>query len=194
MRNIGYARVSTEDQHLDLQLTALKEAKCELLYADHGVSGKNASRPGLDKALARLKPGDTLVVWRLDRLGRSLGHLVKLIEKLSVKRVHFRSLTEAIDTTTPGGMLVFHLMASMAQFERTLISERTKAGIAAARARGVQHGRSPALTAQQQDTAIRLLENHSFEEVGSIFNVSDQTIRRLAKKIPGARENTDRSA
>ncbi|GAB2875562.1 recombinase family protein [Paraburkholderia jirisanensis] len=181
MRKIGYARVSTEDQHLDLQLTALREAQCTLLFEDHGVSGASARRPGLERALARLKSGDTLVVWRLDRLGRSISHLVNLIERLSKRQIHFKSLTESIDTGTSGGMLVFHLMASLAQFERALISERTKAGLMAARARGASLGRAPRLSAEQRAQALELLRFQTYEEVGAAFNVSERTIRRLVE-------------
>ncbi len=183
MRRVGYARVSTGDQHLDLQISALKAADCRLLFEDHGVSGANFSRPGLDKALARLKHGDTLVVWRLDRLGRSISHLVNLIDRLSKRHIHFKSLTESIDTSTSGGMLVFHLMASLAQFERALISERTKAGLAAARARGAQLGRSPRLSPAQCDEALLLLKDYSLEQVAVKFDVSERTIRRLRKRV-----------
>jgi DNA invertase Pin-like site-specific DNA recombinase len=122
---IGYARVSTDDQNLELQLAALKGIGCDRIFQDAGVSGKVAKRPGLGKALAALKRGDTLVVWRLDRLGRSLSHLIETIGMLEKRSVHFRSLTETIDTSSSGGRLVFHLMGAMAEFEHALISERT---------------------------------------------------------------------
>ncbi|TBV76401.1 recombinase family protein [Pseudoxanthomonas winnipegensis] len=141
---IGYVRVSTEDQNLDLQIQALQRLGCARIYQDRGVSGATRSRPGLDKLMARLKPGDTLAVWRLDRLGRSLPHLVQMLEALGDRGVAFHSLTENIDTSTSGGRLVFHFMAALAEFERTLISERTRAGLASARLAGVlprNHGR-----------------------------------------------------
>lgn len=121
---IGYARVSTDEQNLELQLDALKRAGCRKIYQDAGVSGTVALRPGLEKAFAALRTGDTLVVWRLDRLGRSLGHLIQTIGQLEKRSVHFRSLTETIDTSSSGGRLVFHLMGAMAEFEHALISEQ----------------------------------------------------------------------
>jgi DNA invertase Pin-like site-specific DNA recombinase len=142
---IGYARVSTSDQDLSLQLDALREAGCrdEQVYLDR-VSGARAARPGLQACLETLAPGDTLVVWRLDRLGRSMAHLVTLIEELLQRQVRFRSLCDgAIDTTTASGELVFNIFSALAQFERRLTQERTRAGLAAARARGRRGGRKP---------------------------------------------------
>ncbi|TDY16898.1 DNA invertase Pin-like site-specific DNA recombinase [Paraburkholderia sp. BL6665CI2N2] len=182
MKKIGYARVSTEDQHLDLQISALKAAECGILFEDHGVSGASFSRPGLEKALSRLKAGDTLVVWRLDRLGRSISHLVNLINRLSKRRIHFKSLTESIDTSTSGGRLVFHLMASLAEFERSLISERTKAGMDAARVRGSRIGRKPSLTAAECAHALALLECESIDAVAARFKVHPRTLYRLRAK------------
>lgn len=138
---VGYARVSTEEQNLDLQVDALTRAGCERIFQDRGVSGALASRPALDKAIERLQPGDTLVTWKLDRLGRSLSHLIHVVTSLEGKGVAFRSLSEAIDTGTASGRLLFHVMGALAEFERSLISERTKAGMAAARARGKVLGR-----------------------------------------------------
>ena len=142
---IGYARVSTGDQDPQLQLDALKKTGCDEadIYTDK-ASGARASRPGLDACLAALEPGDTLVVWRLDRLGRSMPHLVSLVEELLGKGIGFRSLLDgAIDTTTASGELMFNIFSSLAQFERRLIQERTQAGLAAARARGRLGGRKP---------------------------------------------------
>lgn len=144
-RLIGYARVSTSDQDLSLQLDALREAGCrdEQVYLDR-VSGARAARPGLQACLETLAPGDTLVVWRLDRLGRSMAHLVTLIEELLQRQVRFRSLCDGtIDTTTASGELVFNIFSALAQFERRLTQERTRAGLAAARARGRRGGRKP---------------------------------------------------
>ena len=142
-RLIGYARVSTSDQDLQLQLDALNGAGCVDIFRDK-ASGARASRPGLDKCIEALKPGDTLVVWRLDRLGRSMPHLVSLVEELLGKDIGFRSLQDgAIDTTTASGELMFNIFSSLAQFERRLIQERTHAGLAAARARGRLGGRKP---------------------------------------------------
>ncbi|MFD1792699.1 recombinase family protein [Ochrobactrum teleogrylli] len=140
-KRIGYARVSTDEQKVDLQLNALKQAGCEQVFIDEGVSGAIAERAGLQKAMASLRPGDTLVVWRLDRLGRSLINLVALMSELGKRGIEFHSLTENIDTSSAGGRLVFHMMAALAEFERSLISERTKAGMEAAKLRGKHVGR-----------------------------------------------------
>src|SRR5215203_3025945 len=142
---IGYARVSTHDQTLDLQLDALKAAGCERLFKDI-VSGKSTQRPRLDEALLQLRAGDTLVVWRLDRLGRSLPHLIATITSLESQGIGFKSLTENIDTTTSGGKLIFHIFGGLAEFERNLIRERTLAGLESARARGRKGGK-PKLSA-----------------------------------------------
>src|ERR671929_2209816 len=123
---IGYARVSTLDQNLDLQIDALRSAGCEDIFTDH-ISGTKARRPGLEQALSHLRPGDTLVVWRLDRLGRSLRHLIDTVTDLQEKGIGFKSLTESIDTTTSGGKLVFHIFGALAEFEREIIRERTHA-------------------------------------------------------------------
>jgi len=141
MARIGYARVSTEDQNLDLQRIALESDGCDCIITDQGISGARSDRPGLKDVLAIARSGDTIVVWRLDRLGRSLSHLVQLIADLRSNGIHLASLNEAIDTGTPTGMFVFHMIAALAEFERALISERTRAGMAAARVRGVKLGR-----------------------------------------------------
>ncbi len=138
--NIGYARVSTGEQTLDLQKDALSAAGCESIHTDV-ISGTKESRPGLDTALSYIRKGDTLVVWRLDRLGRSLKHLIQVVTELQERGVGFRSLTEQIDTTTSGGKLIFHVFGALAEFERDLIQERTNAGLRAARARGRLGGR-----------------------------------------------------
>lgn len=142
---IGYARVSTPDQKLSLQHDALERAGCERVFDDQ-ASGARTDRPGLAAALAYLRAGDTLVVWKLDRLGRSMSHLIEKIGELAARGIGFRSLTENIDTTTPGGMLVFNIFGSLAQFERDLIRERTQAGLRAARERGSKGGRRPVVT------------------------------------------------
>ncbi|KAB2715324.1 recombinase family protein [Brucella intermedia] len=138
---IGYARVSTDIQRMDLQMDALKHAGCDYVFADHGISGASTDRPGLRQAMDMLQSGDTLVVWRLDRLGRSLVHLVEQVSALARDGIEFRSLTENIDTGSSGGKLLFHVVAALAEFERSLISERTKAGMAAAKLRGKHVGR-----------------------------------------------------
>ena len=138
---VGYMRESTIEQNLDLQSDGLKQAGCKKIFRDEGVSGASTNRKGLEEALGVLKPGDVLIVWKLDRLGRSLQHLITIIDKLRANRVGFRSLSENIDTTTAGGKFIFHVFCSLAEFERGLIRERTRAGLAAARKRGKRLGR-----------------------------------------------------
>jgi DNA invertase Pin-like site-specific DNA recombinase len=155
---IGYARVSTDEQNLDLQQDALKRAGCDRIFQDHGVSGMACQRPGLDEALASLKPGDILVVWKLDRLGRSLAHLIELIQKLRLRDCGFQSISEGMDTSTPAGWMLFQVIGSLAEFERALIVERTKAGLVAARKRGQALGRKPALSLAQIESARTLIK------------------------------------
>jgi len=152
---IGYARVSTRGQDLTLQLDALEQAGCERIYKDVG-SGTIRRRPELDGCLDYLRAGDTLLVWRLDRLGRSLRHLVEMIGELREREIAFRSLTEAIDTTTPAGRLQLHLFAALAEFERELIRERSQAGREAARARGRQGGRPTLITPEKLAAAVAM--------------------------------------
>jgi len=147
---IGYVRVSKQEQHEALQIDALKVAGCEKWFLDK-MTGSKAERKGLDEALAYLRPGDTLVVWKLDRAGRSLTHLIDLLKGLNERGIGFMSLTEQIDTTTPGGKLIFHLMGALAEFERDLIRERTNAGLAAAKARGRVGGRPRARLSAYSD-------------------------------------------
>lgn len=175
---IGYARVSTDEQSLALQIDALTYTGCERVYKDQGVSGTDFCRPGLDAALADLSTGDTLVVWRLDRLGRSLGKLIDLVNFLAARKVEFISMTESINTASPSGRLIFHMMGALAEFERSLISERTSAGIAAARARGKRIGRPPSLTMDQQKEARLLLETSSIDEVAAHFGIHPRTLKR----------------
>ena len=174
---VGYARVSTHEQHLDLQIDALKKADCEKIFIDK-VSGLVANRPGLDDAMEFLRPGDTLVVWRLDRLGRSLKHLIDIVGQLEEREIGFRSLQESLDTTTSGGVLVFHMFAALAEFERHLIRERTHAGLTAARARGRKGGRPKALNEQAREVAIKLYQEreHSVKEICHILNISKPTL------------------
>lgn len=186
---IGYARVSTEEQNLDLQLNALKQAGCEKIFQDMGVSGKASRRAGLEGAHAALKPGDTLVVWRLDRLGRSLSHLIHTVSELEKGGVHFRSLSETIDTSSSGGRLVFHVMGAMAEFEHALISERTRAGMKAARKLGRRVGRPPALCPQQKCEVIHALNRgRSVTHLAKRFGVSARTIERLKQTGGGSPE------
>jgi DNA invertase Pin-like site-specific DNA recombinase len=152
MALIGYARVSTAEQDTALQTDALRKAGCKRIFEDT-VSGAKADRPGLDAALAYLREGDALAVWQLDRLGRSLPHLIETIGALEARGVGFRSLTESIDTTTSGGRLIFHVFGALGQFERDLIRERTKAGLTAAAARGRKGGRKPVVTTDKLQRA-----------------------------------------
>lgn len=156
MEFVGYARVSTAEQDLALQHDALQAAGCGKVFEDC-ASGAKTNRPGLQEALAYVRKGDVLVVWKLDRLGRSLSHLIETVTDLASRGVGFRSITEAIDTTTPGGRLVFHLFGALGQFERDLIRERTRAGLDAAAARGRKGGRKPVITAEKLERARSLL-------------------------------------
>lgn len=153
---IGYARVSTQDQNLDLQINALNQAGCKRVFEDK-ISGSRAERPGLAKALDMLREGDTLVVWKLDRLGRSVKHLVDLVGALHQRGVQFKSLTDAIDTTTPSGRFFFHVMASLAEMERELTVERTRAGLQVARQLGRIGGRKRQMTDSKIASARKLL-------------------------------------
>jgi len=155
---IGYARVSTVDQNASSQSDALQAAGCEKVVTEQ-VSGASTKRAKLDKILDRLQAGDVLTVWRLDRLGRSLPHLIEIVRDLEAKGAHLQSLTEGIDTTTAQGRLTFHLMGALAEFERSLIVERTQAGLASARKRGVRIGRPPVLTSAQIKHARKLIES-----------------------------------
>ncbi len=166
---IGYARVSTKDQSLNLQEDALRGAGCERIYSEQ-VSGKKADRPKLNELLGQVRNGDVVVVWKLDRLGRSLRDLVSLMSKFQEIGVGFKSLKDNIDTTTPMGKLNFHLFAALAEFERDIISERTKAGLSAARARGRKGGRPKGLSKKAQDKA-RLAESLYKERVRSISEI-----------------------
>jgi DNA invertase Pin-like site-specific DNA recombinase len=179
---IGYARVSTEEQTLNLQLDALKATGCEQVFTDR-VSGAKADRPGLTNALGHLRAGDTLVVWRLDRLGRSLPHLIETITALADRGVSFKSLTESIDTTHTGGRLIFHIFGALAEFERDLIRERTRAGLTAARARGRKggHPRVKSLADPKQLTVAKRLyaaKDTTVEELCRMFKVSRATFYR----------------
>ena len=175
---IGYARVSTQDQNLELQIQALRLAGCERIYEDK-VSGTRAERPGLTQALEMLRPDDSLVVWKLDRLGRSVKHLVDLVNGLHEKGIHFKSVTDNIDTSTPSGRFFFHVMASLAEMERDLMVERTKAGLEVARQLGRTGGRKRVMTDSKLDIAKTLLANGiPSKEVASSLGVSVPTLYR----------------
>ena len=174
---IGYARVSTLDQNPNLQLDALKQAGCEKLFTDK-VSGTVTERPGLQKIKEILRPGDTLIVWRLDRLGRSLRDLIDWMHYLEQEGVSLRSLQESIDTSTPTGKLVFHLFGALAEFERNLIQERTMAGLTAARARGRQGGRPLALDTDKRQLVIDLYREKKLtvKKICEMMNISKPTL------------------
>jgi DNA invertase Pin-like site-specific DNA recombinase len=184
---IGYARVSTDEQNLDLQQDALRRAGCDRVFQDQGVSGMARQRPGLDVALSSLKPGDVLVVWKLDRLGRSLAHLIDLIQKLGLRECGFQSISEGMDTSTSAGRLLFHIIGSLAEFERTLIVERTKAGLVAARNRGQALGRKPALSQEQIESARTLIaKGGSPTSVAKQLKVGRSTMYRSLAIEPAA--------
>ena len=177
----GYARASTDDQNPALQLAALKNAGCKAVFKDDGPSGATIKRPALLRCLRKLEHGDTLIVWKLDRLGRSLRDLITMLDDLKHRGVKFRSLTEAIDTETPTGRAMWQMIGVLAELERSLISERTRAGVKAAKGRGVKFGRKRKLTPQQIDEARKLLAKKkppSREYVADLFKVNRTTLYR----------------
>ena len=182
---VGYARVSTQDQKPELQLDALKAAGCEEIFVEK-ASGAQRERPEMQAAIRHMRSGDTLVVWKLDRLARSVKQLIETVEALEAKGVGFRSLTEAIDTTTPGGKLIFHVFGALAEFERSIIRERTRAGLDAAKARGRKGGRPPKLKEADLKAARAMLADKSItvEEVAKHLRVSPATHYR---HLPAAR-------
>jgi DNA invertase Pin-like site-specific DNA recombinase len=182
---IGYARVSRLDQRPELQLDALQAAGCARLFSDRS-SGAVAERPELVRALDHLRAGDTLVVWRLDRLGRSLRHLIDTMRSLEERGIGFRSLTEGIDTTTPGGRLVFHIFGALAEFERELLRERTMAGLSAARARGRNGGRPRVMSADKTKIAREMYESrlYTVHAIAATLDVSRATIYRSLARSP----------
>ncbi len=179
---IGYARVSTQEQTLALQQDALQKLGCEQIFTDT-ASGTKTDRPGLDQALHFVRTGDSLVVWRLDRLGRSLKHLIETISQLQQRQIGFQSITENIDTTTSGGKLIFHVFGALAEFERDLIQERTQAGLAAARARGRKGGR-PRVIALNDEKKVLMAQalyndtRNSIAEICTVLRVSRATLYR----------------
>jgi DNA invertase Pin-like site-specific DNA recombinase len=178
---IGCARVSTHDQTLNLQQDALTKAGCTKIFTDT-ASGAKAERKGLEEALAYVRKGDTLVVWRLDRLGRSLPHLITTMTDLEERGIGFKSLTENIDTTTSGGKLIFHIFGALAEFERNLIRKRTQAGLVAAHARGKRGGRPKALTTRQLGIARDLYDKrHPIVEICRTLKISRATLYRSIK-------------
>jgi DNA invertase Pin-like site-specific DNA recombinase len=179
---IGYARVSTQEQTLNLQKDALEKIGCTKIFTDT-ASGARTERKGLEEALKYVREGDTLVVWRLDRLGRSLKHLIETISKLNNRNIGFKSIQENIDTTTSGGKLVFHIFGALAEFERDIIRERTNAGLQAARARGRKGGRPKSLTSKKAAMAQELYNNrqNSINEICKTLHISRATLYRYIK-------------
>ena len=187
---IGYARVSRQVQNLALQQDALTAAGCEKIITET-ASGKTTDRKGLANLTEILRPGDTLVVWRLDRLGRSLKHLIELVAELEQAGIGFKSLTESIDTTSPGGKLVFHIFAALAEFERNLIVERTKAGLDAARARGRIGGRRKKLAPEQRKLMVKLYhaKTHTVKEICSMHGITKPTFYAVLREETNATQN-----
>jgi DNA invertase Pin-like site-specific DNA recombinase len=179
---VGYARVSTDDQLLDLQLDALRNAGCRLIYEEK-ISGKSADRPELKQCIKALRAGDTLVVWRLDRLGRSLKDLMQIVSDLDHAEINFISITEHIETSTATGKLIFHLFGALAEFEKNLIKERTKAGLASARARGRKGGRKPLLDAGKIKEIKALMADPKIKvaTIAKRYGVSRATLYKYAK-------------
>lgn len=183
---IGYARVSTHDQNIEMQLKALEGAGCERTFTDHGLSGASRTRPGLTQAIDCLSAGDTLVIWRLDRLGRSLSHLIEVVAEMGQREIGLYSITESIDTGSAGGLLIFHIMGALAEFERALISERTKAGMWAARARGSAIGRPVKLMPDEIDAALEAMERGvSLAAAARHLGVSRSTLYRRVRRVAG---------
>lgn len=182
---IGYARVSTDEQNLTMQLDALRGVGCQQIFCDEGISGVVTDRKELNRALRALCADDVLVVWKLDRLGRSLAHLIQVTMRLEEDGIGFRSLSEAIDTTTASGRLLFHVMGAIAEFERSLISERTRAGMAAAKARGQHLGRERKISDEDALWAMQTIELGRMTplEVGKMLNVSQPTLRRALARL-----------
>lgn len=181
---IGYARVSTDDQNLNLQQDALHQVGCTEIFEDQ-LSGAKAARPGLQKALHYARAGDTLVVWRLDRLSRSLKDLIEMVAILDTKGIGLKSLQEAIDTSSSSGKLIFHIFGALAEFERNLIRERTQAGLQAARARGRKGGRPKSLSADKQALAVRLYEEkkHTVDQICQMMGISKPTLYKYIEAV-----------
>src|SRR5690606_37679639 len=190
-QRIGYARVSTDDQNLDLQRDALRLSGVQEIYEEM-ASGKATGRPELNHCLKALRAGDTLVVWRLDRLGRSLPDLVRIVAELEEKGIGFESIAEKIETTSAAGKLVFHVFAALAEFERNLIRERTRAGLAAARARGRAGGRKPKLDTRQIREIKRLMSDPTIpvSQIAERYKVSRTTIYKVAPRSPAFAADT----
>jgi len=183
-RRIGYARVSTKDQVLRSQIDLLRQAGCARIFKDHGVSGAKGSRPGLNAMLRALQRGDTLVVFRLDRLGRSVLHLADLLTRFEREGVHFVSLTESIDSSSPSGRMVFHIFSAVAEFQRGIIVENTLAGLQSARHRGKRLGRHPKLSNKDVSDAARQIESGSRtpQDIAARHHIHPRTLKRALWK------------
>ncbi len=183
---IGYARVCTGEQNLDLQLDALKAAGCETIFMDQGISGNTRKRAGLSEALLSIGKEDILIAWKLDRLGRSLGFLCELVERLKGHGAGFHSLTEGIDTTTNGGKLVFHIMGALAEFERDLLRDRVRSGVMVAQARGVVFGRRLGQRVKSDKLASKVLAlvatGQSYRKIGRELDLSKNTVLEIVKR------------
>ena len=190
--NVGYARISTKEQHLRMQEDALKSPGCEEIYTDI-ASGSKSERPGLDNALSHIREGDTLVVWKLDRLGRSIQHLIQTVATLSKRKIAFKSLQENIDTKTSGGKLIFHIFSALAEFERELIRERTDAGLKSARARGHMGGRPSLLDKRQIKRMIEMYDSkkNTVGEICKIYEISRPSFYNYLKRQKA--DNVDKS-
>jgi DNA invertase Pin-like site-specific DNA recombinase len=184
-RRIGYARVSTKDQKLRMQREGLEAVDCDMIFEDHGVSGKKGSRPGLDAMLEALKPGDSVIVFKLDRLGWSVLHLANLMVRFQEMGVHFVSLSEGINTTTPGGKLVFHIFSAVAEFQREIIVENTCAGIDAARAKGIVLGRPRKLSPDDVITAHQLfgIGKMTASDIAALYQIHSKTVLRAFARV-----------
>lgn len=180
--NVGYARVSTRDQHLELQLDSLRKEGCEKIFTDT-LSGATTKRPGFEEALRYLRSGDKLVVWKLDRMGRSLQHLIETVKMLQDRGIALQAVQEKIDTSSSNGRLFFHIFGALAEFERDVIRDRTRAGLEAARARGRVGGRKNKLSSEQVKAARDLLKaEHSVTEVAKMLQVSRSTLYRYLEQ------------
>lgn len=183
---IGYARISTLEQNLDLQIDALEKVGCKKIITDE-ISGSVAERPGLARLKENLREGDTVVVWRLDRLGRSLKHLIALVNEFEILKVGFESLQESINTTTSTGQLIFHMFGALAEFERNLIRERTKAGLESARSRGRLGGRPKQLDNNKRQLVVKLYKDrtHTILEICQMMGISKPTLYQYVREMDG---------
>lgn len=186
---IGYARVSTDDQNLDLQIDALKQAGCERIYTDK-VSGSTTTRPEFDKMLDALRDGDVLTVWKLDRIGRSLKHLIEVIEGLHTQGVELHLITEGIDTSTPAGRMAYQMMGAVAEYERNIIKERVSAGLKAAKARGRVGGRPASLTYEEQKNAVAMYHSKAMSAaaIANQFGISKPTLYKYVNDDQAKRD------